>query len=536
MEKPAAVPLDPDIGVSPHRWWIFAGLWGAAVMEVLDTTIVNVAMPQMAGNLNATPQEIAWVATGYILSNVVVLPMTAFLAGVFGRRNYLIGSIALFILASFFCGIATSLGQMVVWRIIQGAGGAALLSTAQATLREIFPRAQQGMVQAFFMIGIVVAPTLGPTLGGWITDNYTWGWVFFVNVPLGLLAMLPVSAYLKDSPFQNPNASRRPDWLGIGLLTVGLASLQYVLEEGQKDDWFQSEFITRLAVIAGVSLIWLIFWQLSPKNKAPVIDFRVLKNHQLRTSLYLFLSLGFGLYGGLFLYPLFTQNILHLTPTATGLSLLPGGLATIVGVLICGRLLSGSIADKVDPRVLVFIGVGLFSTSMWMLGHLTTATGTDDLTFALAIRGLGLGFLFAPINQIAFAGMEPHETQQGAGLISLTRQLGGSFGIAVLGTHLSGSIKTHQNQLADHLSYGGAALGERLQGATGLLVGAGSSPADAQKAAPAIVQMLVDREAAMMAFNNGFQLILVAFLFAAPMVMLLRKPKLGGSLGGPKGH
>ena len=521
--------LDPDLGVSPYRWWIFSGLWAGAVMEALDTTIVNVAMPQMAGNLNATAQEIAWVATGYILSNVVVLPMTAFLAARFGRRNYLVGSIILFLISSLFCGLASSLGQMIFWRIMQGAGGAALLSTAQATLREIFPRHQQGMVQAFFMIGIVVAPTLGPTLGGWITDNYTWGWVFFVNLPIGLLAIIPVSLFLKDSPFQRSAARHKPDWLGIGLLTAGLASLQYVLEEGQKDDWFESTVITRLSIVSVIALSGLLYWQLHPKNRHPVIDLRVLRNHQLRTSLYLFLALGFGLYGGLFLYPLFTQNILHITPTATGLSLLPGGLATIIGVLICGRLLSGSIADKVDPRVLVFIGVGLFSWAMWKMGHLTTSTGTDDLTWVLAVRGLGLGFLFAPINQIAFAGMEPHETQQGAGLISLTRQLGGSFGIAVLGTHLANSVKTHQTQLADHLTASNYALNERLQGASGLLMQGGYTQADSQRAAPAIVQMIVDKEAYGMAFNNGFQLILFAFLLAAPMVCLLRRPNMGPS-------
>lgn len=322
--------------VSPYRWWILLGLWASAVMEVLDTTIVNVSLPQMAGNLNATTQEIAWVATGYILSNVVVLPMTAFLAGRFGRRNYLIASIVLFILASFFCGTSTTLGQMILFRILQGAGGAALLSTAQATLREIFPPQEQGMVQAIFLIGIVVAPTIGPTLGGWITDNYNWNWIFYINIPLGLLALLPVTAFLEDSPF---GRGKRPaDWLGIGLLTVGLGCLQYVLEEGNKDDWFQSELIIKLTAVGVFSLVALVFWLLSPKNTAPVVDLKVLQNQQLRATLVLFLVLGFGLYGGIFLYPLFTQLVLGITPTASGLSLMPGGFATMVSAIICGRL------------------------------------------------------------------------------------------------------------------------------------------------------------------------------------------------------
>jgi len=223
---------------------ILLGLITAAIMEVLDTTIINVALPQMAGNLGATIQEIAWVSTGYILSNVVVLPMTAFFTATFGRKNYLGFSIILFVVASFLCGTSNSLGELIVWRVMQGAGGAALLSTAQATLRQIFPREQQGLVQAIFIMGIIVAPTLGPTLGGWITDNYRWGWCFFINIPIGIVAFFLVTTFLHDPP----NAKRRTgpvDWLGIGLLTVGLASLQYVLEEGREKDWFNDQLIGR---------------------------------------------------------------------------------------------------------------------------------------------------------------------------------------------------------------------------------------------------------------------------------------------------
>src|SRR6195952_693316 len=247
---PAAVPYSD---ISEYRWIILVGLITAAVMEVLDTTIVNVAMPQMAGNLGATFQEISWISTGYILSNVVVLPMTAFLTATFGRRNYLTASIIVFIVASFLCGTSSSLGELVLWRIVQGAGGAALLSTAQATIRQIFPREEQGMVQAIFMLGIIVAPTLGPTLGGWITDNYTWNWCFFINVPIGILSVFLVTTFLHDPPDQEAHKGAI-DWWGIGLLTVGIGSLQYVLEEGNKKDWFDDKLIFRLAVLSGVSL------------------------------------------------------------------------------------------------------------------------------------------------------------------------------------------------------------------------------------------------------------------------------------------
>src|SRR5215471_10332878 len=266
VDGEAAARTAYEEDVHQYRWVILLGLITAAIMEVLDTTIINVALPQMAGNLGATTQEIAWVATGYILSNVVVLPMTAFFTATFGRRNYLTASIVIFVGASFLCGTSHSLGELVLWRIIQGAGGAALLSTAQATIRQIFPREQQGMVQAIFLLGIIVAPTLGPTLGGWITDNYNWNWCFFINVPIGIVAAFLVSGFLQDPPEQQRRTGA-VDWLGIGLLIVGLAALQYVLEEGRQKDWFNDTLILRLSAVAGMSLLMLLWWQLSRRNK-----------------------------------------------------------------------------------------------------------------------------------------------------------------------------------------------------------------------------------------------------------------------------
>src|SRR3954462_8657243 len=248
--------------VTRYRWIILLGLITAAIMEVLDTTIINVALPQMAGNLGATQQEISWVATGYILSNVVVLPMTAFFTERIGRQRCLTTSIIIFIVASFFCGTSSSLTELVVWRMVQGAGGAALLSTAQATIRQIFPQEQQGLVQAIFLLGIIVAPTLGPTLGGWITDNYSWSWCFFINVPIGIVSAFLVSQFLRDPPGQVRQRGK-VDWLGIGLLTTGIGSLQWVLEEGNSKDWFSDIWIVRFSAVAGVCLIAMVWWELS---------------------------------------------------------------------------------------------------------------------------------------------------------------------------------------------------------------------------------------------------------------------------------
>ncbi|HKG90347.1 MAG TPA: DHA2 family efflux MFS transporter permease subunit, partial [Gemmatimonadaceae bacterium] len=450
--------------VRRHRWLILLGLITAAVMEVLDTTIINVALPQMAGNLGATQQEIGWVSTGYILSNVIFLPMTAFFTERFGRRRYLTASIILFVIASFFCGTSNSLLELVAWRIVQGAGGAALLSTAQATLRQIFPREEQGMVQAIFMLGIIVAPTLGPTLGGWITDNYQWSWCFFINVPIGIAATVLVTTFLHDPPSQQKR--RVPvDWLGIGLLTAGVGSLQYVLEEGNAKDWFAEPLILQLTVVAVACLGTMLWWELSERNRHSVVNFRVLKNRTLSASIFLFVSLGFGLYGGVFLFPLFAQGILHFTPTETGLVMLPGGLATGFSALVCGRLLNGR-RPLMDARVLIAIGIGLFAISMWRMGHLTAAAGEPDVRWALIIRGFGLGMLFTPINNVAYASLHPSEAQQAAGLINLSRQLGGSFGIALLANYVTTHTQLHRVDLVSNVVVGSPATDARMQALT----------------------------------------------------------------------
>ncbi len=502
-------------------------------MEVLDTTIINVALPQMAGNLNATIDEIAWVSTGYILSNVIVLPMTAWLGQRFGRKRYLVFSIGLFIFSSFFCGTSKTLIELVFWRILQGAGGAALLSTAQATLRQIFPPQQQGLVQTLFILGIVVAPTLGPLVGGYITDNYNWPWVFFVNIPIGLVSAFLVGSYLHDAP-GGPKAGKI-DLAGIGLLTVGLGSLQYVLEEGQRDDWFDSVAITRLSVLAAVSLLAMLAWELSPRNKFPVVDFRVMKNRDLTSGLVLFLVLGFGLYGGLFIFPQFTQNVLQFSPTATGLVLLPGGLATAVAAMLCGRI--NSLPGRpVDPRLLIIFGMGIFMVSMWQLGHLSTASGEPDTRLALIIRGFGLGFLFSTLNGVVFASLKPQEVQQASGLINLARQLGGSFGIAFLNTYIYNQQAYHRVNLVSNFYAGNSAYTQSLSGAVSTLVSrSGISIADAQAGALRLINGRVTAQAATMSYNDAFLLLGLSFVVAVPAVLLLRKPK-GAPAGGGGGH
>jgi DHA2 family multidrug resistance protein len=509
--------------VRRYRWLIMLGLITAAIMEVLDTTIINVALPQMAGNLGATQQEISWVSTGYILSNVVVLPMTAFFTERIGRQRYLTISIIIFIVASFFCGTSNSLTELVVWRIIQGAGGAALLSTAQATIRQIFPREQQGLVQAIFLLGIIVAPTLGPTLGGWITDNYSWSWCFFINLPIGIVSAFLVNTFLRDPPDQQ--RQRHPvDWLGITLLTVGIGSLQWVLEEGNSNDWFEDVWILRFAVLSGVCIVAMVWWELSSRNKHPIVNFRVLKNRDLAASIFLFVALGFGLYGGVFIFPLFTQGLLHFTPTESGLALMPGGIATAVTALICGLMLNGA-RPIVDPRVLITIGIALFVVAMWDLGHLTTAAGESDVRLALIVRGAGLGFLFTPINNVAYASLKPSEAQQASGLINLSRQLGGSFGIAILATYVTVHTQVHRVDLVANVYPGNPLVDERLRALAANLVSHGFDPVAAQRGALALLDQETMRQASMLSYNDAWLLLLLTFICVSPAIILLRRPR-----------
>lgn len=508
--------------VNPLRWFILFGLITAAALQVLDTTIVNVALPQMAGNLGATSEEIGWVVTGYILSNVIVLPMTAFLTMRLGRKRYLSGSIIIFIVASFFCGTSHSLQEIVFWRIIQGAGGAALLSTSQATLVQVFPQREQGVVQSLFMMSLTVAPTLGPTLGGYITDNYTWNWCFLINVPIGILAAGLVITFLHD--VDAPSKAGTIDWPGIGLLAVGLGTMQYVLEEGERNDWFQDKGITTLAIISVICLSLLVAWQLSARNRSPVIDFRVLQNRTLSATLFLFVVLGFGIFGGTYLFPLIAQNVLHFTSMQTGLALLPGGIATGGSILLCGAILNRP-KPLFDIRLVIASGTIVTMISMWMLGHLSTESGSSATALALLLRGLGTGLLFVPINQAAFASLKKSELQQASGLLNLSRQLGGSFGIAMLATYVQQHIQLHRVDLLSNYTAANGVFMQRLQGIAGGLASHGMSAIQAHTAALKLLELNLMRQAMVMSYNDAFLVILLINLITLPAVLLLRRPK-----------
>lgn len=507
------------------RWLILAGLILAAAMELLDTTIINVALPQMAGNLSTTTQEIAWVSTAYILANVVVLPMTAFLNTFFGRRKYLTGSVILFTTASFFCGTSHSLGELIFWRVLQGAGGAALLSTAQATLVQIFPPKEQAVVQPIFLMGLVVFPTLGPTLGGFITDAASWNWCFFLNIPIGIAAMLIVFLLLHDT--ERARQDTPVDWAGIGLLAAGLGALQYVLEEGQQDDWFSSATIVRMALLSIVSLTGLVAWQLSPRNAHPVIKLRVLKNGSLSGGIVLFIAVGFGLYGVNYLFPLLAQQQEGLSTLQTGLAMLPGGIASAISIIVCGTV--SSTKNPPDARLLTLFGILLSIIAMWLFAHLNPQSSSADTFWPLIIRGLSVGFLFVPVNQMAIGSLKADEVNEGTGLLGLGRQLGGSLGIAILATCLQSYQHISRANMVGYLTANNPAYNERVTGLTGALLTHGYGVSDAQQGAIGMIDRVLTQQVAAMGFNSTFMLLLLISIAMVPALMLLRRPAAGAA-------
>src|SRR5882762_930490 len=397
----------------------------ASVLELLDTSIVNVAIPHMMGNLGATLDQIAWVSTGYIVANVIVLPITGWLSAYFGRRRYFAGSIALFTLASFMCGNAGSLGSLIFWRIVQGLGGGALLSTSQAILYEEFPREEYGTAMAIFGVGVMVGPTLGPTVGGWITDMYGWPWIFYINIPFGMLALALTMSFITDSRHQE--RADRVDWLGLGLLAAGVGALQIMLERGERLDWFSSASVRLLAITSVVSLVAFVWHEL--RTEHPVVDLRILRSQQLAVGVVFGLVLGVCLYATVFVLPVYLQNLQHFTANQTGLVILPGALASAFTMAVMGRQ-----QGKFDGRWSIAVGVGVFALSMWKHAHFTTDSGMADYFWPLIFRGVGLGLIFVPLTNLALADLPMSKIPNGTGLFNLMRQLGGSVGIAISAT------------------------------------------------------------------------------------------------------
>jgi DHA2 family multidrug resistance protein len=434
-----------------HQGWLkWAILFSAclgAMMETVDTSIVNVAVPNMRGNLGATLSEIGWVSTGYTMANVIIIPLTAWLGVRFGKKNYFLFSLLSFTVASILCGMAQNLGFLIAARIFQGLAGGGLLAKAQSLLFETFPPSEQGMASAVFGLGVIVGPAIGPTLGGLITDGLDWRWIFYINVPIGLMAIWMIATFLpEDQPSGHAERLRVPvDWWGILWLTLGLGCFQMVLEQGQQEDWFSSSFIRWSSVISLTSLVLFVRQELSTDH--PAVDLRVLRHKALVAGSLYSIVLGFGLYGAVFVIPIFAQSQLHFTATKTGLLLMPGSFASAIVMIMFGKFLK-----DFDQRILIATGAIILALSMMTLGNLSPDTGEDDLFWPLIGRGVGTALIFLPLSIATLGAMPPREIAAASGLFSLTRQMGGSIGIAVLTTMLEKCALLHRGDLVNDIT------------------------------------------------------------------------------------
>src|ERR1700709_1240701 len=437
------------------KWIITITVIVASLLELIDTTIVNVSLPKIQGNLGATLEDVAWVVTGYSVANVIILPMSGWLGSRFGRKSYFITSIIVFTIASFLCGNATGLSELVVFRVLQGLAGGGLISTSQAILIETWPREEIGTATALFGLGAVVGPTVGPTIGGWITDNYSWPWIFYVNIPVGALALFLTYTFVRTTP--RDGRGKPIDWWGIGLLAVAVGSLQVILEKGESEDWFSKTYILVLTIAAVLGTFLFIWRELSTDH--PIVNFSIMRHRSFAVGMFTSFILGFGLYGSVFVFPVFCQNLLGFTAQQTGELLFPGGLCTIVMMPFIGKALNKGI----PAQFMATAGLFLFFVFTTMLSNSTLSTGQSDVLIPLLIRGIGMALLFVPLTTLAIADLKGPELGQGTGLNNMMRQLGGSFGIAALTTVIHIRQASHRSDLLTNINPYSNSFLQRMQ-------------------------------------------------------------------------
>ncbi len=502
-------------GNSTSKWIITLTVMTGTIMSALDTSIVNVALPYMRGNLGATVEEITWVATGYILSNVIIMPITALLSARFGRKRMYLFSVVLFTLSSMLCGLARSLAPLVVFRVLQGIGGGALIPISQAILRETFPPEEQGMAMGLFGLGVVLGPAFGPTLGGWLTDHYSWPWIFYINVPIGLLNLLLITRFIKDPPYLQREKGRL-DISGLLLMVVGLGALQLMLEKGQSKDWFSSRFIITLGLIAGVGLTLFVWRELNTRR--PAVDLRLLKNLTFASGTLIGGGLGIGLYASLFLLPLFLQQLLGYPAFDSGLALMPRSLAMAVSMPLAGR-----IYNRVGPRTLIATGLLINAGSYLQLSRLSLDVGYWQIFFPQITLGLGFGMIFVALSTVALSTVERPRMTAATGLYNVVRQVAGSIGIAISATVLTRGETVYRSTLVGHLTPYSSTTGHWLTTVSGALLARGSTSTLAPQQALVMLNALVERQAAMLSYNHVFLLIGILYLGCLPLVFLLRQ-------------
>jgi MFS transporter, DHA2 family, multidrug resistance protein len=517
MASPSTPQPTPDI----NPWLIAIAVMSSTFMEVLDTTVVNVSLPHIAGSLSSSVDEATWTLTSYLVANAIILPMTGWLANNFGRKRLLMASVTGFTVASFFCGLAPSLPFLIIFRVIQGACGGGLQPLSQAILLEAFPPEKRGQAMAFWALGIVVAPMLGPVAGGWITDNYSWRWVFYINVPIGIAAILLTQVFVFDPTYLRRKATSIDYW-GIGLLVLGMASLQIMLDKGQEEDWFSSHFITILAFLAVAGLGGLIIRELTTSN--PIIDLTVFKYRSYAIGTFLMTVVGFVLYGSTVLLPLLMQELLGYTATHAGVTNFPRGFASFLAMPFIGIL-----TNKVDTRKLLFSGVVLSAGAMFLLSRLSLDVGFWNFWWPLMLQGAALGLIFVPLTTVTHDPIPRERLGNATSIFNVMRNIGASIGISIVETLQYRALQKHLNTLGKFVSPSNLKAETMIAGLKQNFMSQGDDVANATKRAYDSVWGMLNQQAAMLSYNDVFFILSIIFLMMAPLVLLMRKPKRGGA-------
>jgi len=512
-----------------NPWTIALVVTMATFMEVLDTSIANVSLPHIAGNLSVSQDESTWVLTSYLVSNAIVLPVSGWIATKMGRKRFYMTCVGVFTISSFLCGMAPTLGWLVFFRVLQGIGGGGLAPSEQAILADTFPPARRGMAMAVYGMAVVLAPAIGPTLGGFITDNFSWRWVFFINIPVGLASLLLSNRVVSDPPHLKEARTRAGgvDWIGLGLVATGLGCAEVVLDKGQESDWFHSSFITGFTLVAAVALVSFVLWELAIDN--PIVDIRMFRRRSFAVANMLMLMLGVSLFGTTVLLPQYLQVLMGYSAQQAGMALSPGGVLIILLLPFVGRMVS-----KVDTRWMVAFGFAVLSASLFFMAH--TIDMQMDFPTAVELRAfqsVGMAFLFVPIQTISYSGVPVQKNNQVSGIMNLSRNMGGDIGIAFVTTLIARRSQTHQARLAAHTTAYDAGYQEKVQAIARSLEHAGSASADAARQAGGAMYRQLVQQATQLAYLDALWVLGIGAALMVPVLWITKRP---GPMGGAVAH
>ena len=513
MRRPAPIDAGSAPAAEANKWLVAGTVLFGSFMAVMDISVVNVAMPHMMGSFSEDMSSITWVATSYSIAEIIMVTMAGWLSTLMGRKRLYLYSFGLFTLGSILCGTATSFHQMLFYRILQGVGGGALIPVSQAIMRETFPREEQGMAMAIYGMGVVLAPAMGPILGGWLTDKYGWPWIFYINIPVSVVGMLMVGAFVKDPDYLRRGVSKI-DWLGIFLLAVALTTMQIVLERGQSENWFHSRMILMGSVVCVATLASLIYWEM--KTPEPVINFRILRDVPLSLGCVMGLIFGIALFGTTFILPQFTQTLLGYPAFEAGLVLMPRALMMMMCMPIVGRLY-----NTVDSRLMVLFGVGAICWSYYDLAHLSLQAGYWNLVPAMITMGIGMPAMFVPITTLSLATIPRPNMTEATSLYTLARRVGGNIGYALVATIVSRSQQIHHMHLVDHINPYNPIYTEYSRKVAKFLAQAGLSPEALHHAGQALINRIVNLQATMLAYNDVSWFFGALFLIVVPFIFFL---------------